>query len=78
MKLEIGMSFEVVEVLDNSVNAKIGQQGVNFGLLEDSSLYQNVCTLDNDFYVNSINQKTKLLLEEEIKPIGKLTVTKVK
>lgn len=78
MKLEKGMSFEVVEVLDNELNATKGQQGVNFGKLIDSNVYQNVCTDVNDFDVHSINQTVTLLTINEIKPIGRLIIKEVK
>ena len=77
-KLKVGDSFEVVEVLANELyNDIIGEHCVNLGLIEDESpLYNNV-------FVSIKNYKTSfgyvtLLLDSEIKPIGKLTITKLK
>lgn len=77
-KLKVGDSFEVVEVLENELyNEIIGQHCVNLGLIEDESrLYNNVFTSKTNFETSF--GKVTLLIDSELKPIGKLTITKLK
>lgn len=79
-KLKVGQTFEVVEVLtdggysDNVL--KIGGFTIDFG-------YESILANGVNFYRFSkdganFNQRWASMYKNEIKPIGKLTITKVK
>lgn len=73
--LKLGDSFEVVEVLENGVSAPIG----SFGILIKEMQY-SAYILKGGSYNSSCkySDSTFLLNEEEVKPVGKLTITKLK
>lgn len=74
--LKVGMSFEVVELISNigSIQLK-GNQGI---VVHKSMYTEVVC--NNSWYTTAyyFESKVALMLKDETKPIGKLTITSLK
>ena len=66
-KLEVGMTFEVVEVLENPYGVKIGQHGLNLGRITESPVYNNVYSDGAWHFINNYLGKSSLLEDNEIK-----------
>ena len=77
-KLEVGMTFEVVEVLENPYGVKIGQHGLNLGRITESPVYNNVYSDCGCLFINGTLFKSILLEDHEIKPVGRLIIKSVK
>lgn len=77
-ELKVGDSFEVVEVLDHNYSDnqfKVGGHTISLSICHQIANGQ----IDNDgWFEEYLGQKTLCLLSEHTKPIGKLTITKVK
>ncbi|HWL22307.1 MAG TPA: hypothetical protein VNR38_00905 [Ureibacillus sp.] len=75
-KLKVGDSFEVVEVLQNSFSSGVFKTGGHTVSFDD---YHQLLNGHLDSYSNTyMGQRTLCLGLNETKPIGKLTITKVK
>lgn len=76
-KLKVGQTFEVVEVLDGSKYMEAFVKG-----LQTIKIGYNYVTTDKHYrkYPDNVSNSFYhlYLCDKEIKPIGKLTITKVK
>lgn len=72
--LKVGQSFEVAKVLPNSLS-HVGKSVVK---IKDAAFPAYLVSEGNSFYGYYGSNSVVLLGDYEVKPIGKLTITKLK